>query len=168
MDDNNEKNCCERKGLTCPITGCPIARLLVSTLAIFVTIFAFEWAFHGNYMMPLYEETASMWRPEEEMKELFHICIIRILVASVVISVLYCWAGKFSTCCGSHSVFAVKFGAMVGLLLGIWDFGAYSYMPIPMNMATSWLVGDIIMGIMIGIVLALLSHCCKKKRNENA
>lgn len=154
---NNET---EKQGLTCPITGCPIKGLLCTTIAVFLTIFGFEWAFHGIYMMPQYEATASLWRPMEESQALMHISIIRTAIAAFVISVLYCWTQR--SCCNGSTAFRIKFGLMVGLLLGMWDFCAYVWMPIPYELALSWLIGGILMGLLVGIVLAIGSKMCKK------
>lgn len=145
-----------KQGLTCPLTGCPFEKLLLSTVAVFITIFAFEWVFHGMYMMPVYEATASLWRTMEESQSLMHYSLIRTFVAALMISALYCWGSKATGCHGGGLVFGLRFGLVIGLLLGGWEFSTYVWMPIPFDMAVSWLVGCVIMGVLIGIVLSLL------------
>ena len=53
------------------------------------------------------------------------------------------------------------FGLMIGLFLGAHDFASYIWMPIDMSMAIHWFVGDIIMGVLIGVTLAFVTSKCK-------
>lgn len=149
------------EGMRCPITGCSIKKIILAWIAVFVTIFAYEWAFHGMYMMPDYEATASMWRDGAGMQELLHIAWIRQAVLAFVIGGLYCWVSKAEHGCCTK--FGIKFGAMIGLILGISSFGLYLYLPIPYEMALKWLIGETLMGVVIGIVLAFMGKCCTKK-----
>ena len=145
---------------TCPITPCSLKGFLLPTIVVFGVIFIFELLFHGNLMRPHYLATASLWRGPEEIESLFHISLIRTIIASSIIVILYNCICKVNdaSCCVSGT----KFGLLIGLLLGIWDFGAYSYLPIPMEIALSWLLGNIVMGMLIGISLKWLNdYMCK-------
>ena len=148
------------EGACCPLTGCPIKKLVWSWLAIFLTIFAYEWVFHGMYMMADYAATAEMWRDETAMQELFHVALIRQAIVAFIIAALYGWAT--STQHGCCTKFDIKFGLMIGLLFGITSFSVYAYMPIPYEMALKWLIGETLMGLIIGVVLSFVGKCCKK------
>ena len=147
----NNGDCGSKKGLKCLF---PIA-------AVFAVLFGFQWVFHGIYMMPQYEATASLWRPKEEMEKMMWICIGTKLVMAFAISCLFCWMAKGSSCGGRCLKKGAKFGFKIGLLLGAHDYASYMWLPIPREMAASWFVGDVIMGVLIGVVLALVCRMCK-------
>lgn len=143
---------CKKMGVKC----------LIPLVAVFATIFLFEWLFHGVYMMPAYEATASQWRPEEEMQGLWPYCLITKLVMAAVICCLYCMVSKGCESQGRCYKKGAKFGFKIGLLLGVQQFSSYLWLPIELGMALNWLIGNIIMGVLIGLVLAFVTGFCKK------
>lgn len=160
----NEEKSCSTGGMCCPITGCPVKQVVISAVAVFAVIFGFNWLFHGIYMMPDYKATAALWRSEEEMQGMMHICLIQKGLMSLAIAGLFCWLGKN---CGGIGcpVKGAKFGLLIGLLLGASMFGSYMWLPIPLEMAVKWLLGDVVMGVLIGAVLGLLNgkFLCRTK-----
>ncbi len=144
-----------KTGISCPMCGLPLSKAILFTLSLFVTIFFFDWIFHGIYMMPAYEATAALWRSPEAMKEFFHIGLIRQGLTALAVVVLYGLStqGQGRACC-KHGV---RFGLAVGLLLGISQFGGYAWMPIPLEMALSWLAGSLVLGVILGLELTVLS-----------
>ena len=145
--------------------GCPIKCFFIPVIAVAVVIFVFEFLFHGKFMMPHYDATAELWRKQGEM--LMHISVIRILVVSCVLTMMYCCFSKAPSCSGKCPGTGVKFGLMVGLLLGIWDFGAYAWMPVPMHIPLFWLGGDVVMGILVGVTLSMICRMCGKDKTED-
>jgi len=157
MDANDSTTACTTEGKkTCCVKG-----FILPVIAVFATIFGFEWAFHGIHMMPYYEATAELWRDQATMESLFHISLIRQAVTAVLLVLLYCWISK-GCCCGGGTIkVGATFGLLIGLLLGIWDFGAYAWLPVPISIPLHWLGGSVIMGITVGVVLAFFKRCCK-------
>jgi hypothetical protein len=179
MEHQSDKNSCSSKkegcesrggtcgtgeGMTCPLSGCPVKKVFVTTLVIFAVLFGFEWLFHGVFMKPAYEATASLWRPEEEMMSMMHICIIRKFFMALAIASLYGFACKNNASCDtSCNKTGLRFGLMIGILMAANEFGVYAYLPIPLDMAISWALGWLILGTLIGLTLAFLSRCCKAR-----
>lgn len=157
--------CCGPKkegGLHCPITGCPVKQVMIGTILAFVTILAGEWAYHSLYMMPLYQETAALWRNPEEMQHYTQFNFISVALRALAFAGLFCWAGKScgGICC---PVKGIKFGLLAGLLVGAYAFGSYAWLPLPsIDIPLRWLAGDVVIGMATGLVLALGSRCCKK------
>lgn len=152
MMGNNE-NCPSKKGVKC----------LIPVAAVFVTIFAFQWLFHGVYMMPQYQATAGMWRPEGEMQQMMWVCIVSKLIMAFAITCLFCWIAQGCESQGKCPKKGAKFGFKIGLLLGAQQFASYAWLPIDMKMAVNWFIGDVLMGILIGVVLAFTCQMtCKK------
>jgi len=144
------------------MTECKVTKCIIPVIAVFLTIFGFEWLFHGMYMMPQYEATASQWRPMDQMQQFWWVCLSTKLVMAAVITCLYGWMAKGCAMQGKCTGKGVKFGLKIGVLLGAQQFASYVWLPIPMEMAVSWLVGNIIMGILIGIVLSIVFRMCNK------
>lgn len=150
---------------TCPTNGkgsCPVRAFLVPFGVVFAVNFVFEWLLHGVILMPTYQETAALWRPEPEMQSLFLWGILQQLVTAAVITCLYCCIAKNSECGGQCPRKGAIFGLKIGLLLGVTHAGGYVYMPIPAGLALSWLVGYIVLGVMIGVALSFLARMCRK------
>jgi len=152
----------ESQGMCCPISGCPIKKVAILAIAAFATIFGFQWLYHGVYMMSDYQATAAMWRPEEQMKDFMHICMISKGLMALAASGLFCMAMKSS--CGSPCpVKGAKIGLLIGLLLGAASFSSYAWLPFEtMDIPLKWLAGDVLMGVIVGAVLGLVSRMCKK------
>lgn len=143
---------CKKPGIKC----------LIPVVAVFATIFGFQWLYHGVYMMPDYEATASLWRPKEEMEGMMWICILTKLIMAFAITCLFCWVAKGCESGGRCPMKGARFGLKIGLILGAHDFASYMWLPIQMDMAVKWFVGDVIMGVLIGVVLAFVMGMCKK------
>lgn len=145
---------CKKGGIKCVI---PVA-------AVFVTIFVFEWLFHGFYMMPAYQATAEHWRPMDQMQgpDMMAICIFTKLIMALAITCLFCWVAQGCESQGKCTKKGAKFGFKIGLLLGAQQFASYIWLPIEMDMAVKWFIGNIIMGVLIGVVLASCMRMCKK------
>ena len=139
---NNET--CKKPGVKC----------LIPLAVAFAVLFVFQWLFHGVYMMPAYEATASLWRSKEEMEGMMWVCILTKLIMAFAICCLYCWMAKNCESQGRCVPKGAHFGFNIGLLLGAHDFASYMWLPIEMDMAVNWFVGDVIMGILIGVALA--------------
>lgn len=147
---NSEK--CKKGGIKC----------LIPFIAVFATIFIFEWLFHGVYMMPAYEATASQWRPMEEMQGMWWVCFGTKAIMAAVICCLFCWVAKGCESQGKCTKKGAKFGFKIGLLLGAQQFASYAWLPISLDMAVNWFIGNVIMGVLIGVVLAKVTSMCPK------
>lgn len=57
-------------------------KFLLATLAVFVLWQVLDFVMHGILMQKMYEETASLWRPMEEMKNTL-MMVVTLIVAGV-------------------------------------------------------------------------------------
>jgi sterol desaturase/sphingolipid hydroxylase (fatty acid hydroxylase superfamily) len=142
---------------------CFLKDFIIPSTVAFVVLNVFEFLFHGRFTMPLYEMTSDLWRDPETMKQLWHISINRTIVISSMLAVLYYYFAKHSVCGGRSVTCGIRFGIIIGLLFGFNDFGAYAWMPIPIELAYLWLFGGVIAGLLVGVSLSLVRGCvCKK------
>lgn len=150
-------------GMTCPLTGCPVSKVLINTIVAFVVTMGFDMFFHGTYLKDAYEATASMWRSDEEMKQFFDLCILYHAVLAFGIGGLYAWISKNASCGGKCHKTGLKFGFFIGLILGVSHAASYIWMPIPQELALNWLGGTIVWGLLLGLALSLVCRVtCKK------
>ncbi len=151
----------EKTEMTCPITGCSLKKILIGTVVVAVVTFLFDWIFHGMLLKADYEATAALWRPQAEMQGMMSFCIIYHLVLAFGVSALYCYFAKGRECKGACPNTGTKFGLLLGLILGITNFAAYIWMPMPLELAIKWLAGSIVWGVIVGYVLSMLCSKCK-------
>jgi len=152
----------------CKMKAC-VKPMIISVLAVLVTLFATEYLIHGIWLMPLYQQTASLWRPMSEMG-MFPWCIIRLLALSFIYSALYCKCKKAKPeacdidgkkqCPIQHGL---CFGILLGLLIGTMMASSYLWMPVPGELAIKWFIGGLGQGILVGLVLSCI---CSKKKGE--
>ena len=121
-------------------------RMLLATIAVFITWSILDFIIHGVLLQSTYEATASLWRPEEEIKFLFAYAIT---FASNIFFV--CTYGHLVTekSLASGIKFGVGIGLAAGILLGL---GSYPYMPIPLMLAISWFVATLVQFIAAGAI----------------
>src|SRR5439155_26444458 len=122
-------------------------RLLLTALAVFVFIFAYEWVFHGILLKDTYGMTPSLWRPQTEMMQHFHWLVLGQAVIALMFTVLF--AQGFAA--GGVSA-GIKLGIIVGLLrLGL-DLITYAVQPLPAKLIGFWFVGGLIEAAVTGAV----------------
>jgi len=151
----------------CKMKGC-FMPMLVSTVLVALGMFIVEYVIHGIWLMPLYQQTASLWRPMSEMG-MHPWCVVRLLLLAFLFSVLYCKCkkAKMEACGVDGTSCPIKgslcFGIVIGLLIGTMSASTYLWMPIPGELAVKWFIGGIAEGIMISLVLGAL---CFKSKGE--
>lgn len=143
------------------IGGC-CGRWLLASLVIFVFIFAAEFFVHGIWLMPIYEETASLWRSQEEMQQLFPWMFLYQGLVAVLVSTLYCKCRcglahvPEGQCNPRPSIHALCFGLLTGVLFGVLHAAAYIWTPIPLELAIKWFVANVLEGVCIGAILSVV------------
>lgn len=124
-------------------------RYVISVLATFVFVFLYEFLVHGYLLRDLYEQTALLWRPEEEYKML--VMSMSQLGFSAVLAYIFILHYE-----GKGIGEGIRFGLYIGMLLGVIELGKYSYMPIPMVLMLSWVLAALLIGLGSGVVLSLV------------
>ncbi len=133
-----------------------LKRNLISVIAVFLVIFGFEWLWHGHLLMPTYVATASVWRPMDQMQAMVAWCILTKLAFAIVFTWLF--AQHYE---GKGTMEGVRYGLFIGLIMGLHSFTSYIYLPVSIGLASAWLIGEIIKGVLIGIVLSFTFGKCK-------
>ena len=124
-------------------------KFIIASIAVFIFIFVFDFLFHGFYMRSLYEQTASLWRPQEVMEKYMVWLTLGQIIISIGFVALFTKAFKRG---------GIADGALYGLLLAIIFIGNlliwYAVSPYPTNLLVNWIIGTIIQLILAGIIVA--------------
>ena len=122
-------------------------RVILAIIVVFVAWQVLDFVLHGLLLMKTYQETASLWRPMNEMK----IGLIRLvgLVTATTFVVIY--AGLVHERSVTNGLkYGLIFGVGAGASMG---FGTYSFMPIPVSLAGAWFAGTVVETVVGGLLV---------------
>jgi len=126
-------------------------RVILAILAVFVAWQVLDMIIHGLILMKTYQDTASMWRPMNEMQ--FGLLRLVGLVAATTFVVIYAgFVHERSVANGLK--YGLIFGVGAGASMGL---GTYSVMPLPVFLALVWFVGTVVKttvgGLLVGWIV---------------
>jgi hypothetical protein len=125
-----------------------VKRWLLASLAVLVVFVALEMLIHNVLLRDIYMQTASVWRPMEEMDKLMHFIFIGYLVFAPLFTLIYAKGyekGKSGLAQGLR--FGLYFG---GALSVMGSFGWYPILPIPLTLAVSWFASILVTYVAAG------------------
>ena len=124
-------------------------KYIIAVLGVFAFIFAFDFIVHGKLLADAYMQTAQLWRPTGTTL-MEYMLLGQLAIAAAFV---YLFTKNYENI-GIEE--GVRFGTYVGLLLAATQIGTHSYMPIPMSLMVSWVIGSLVMSIGCGVVASLL------------
>ncbi len=125
-------------------------RVIISVIAVFIAWSILDFLIHGILLQSIYSDTASLWRPMDEMNRPV-MSLVTLIVAACFVTI-YGWL-----IVKKSLVFGIRYGAIFGLATGAsMGFGSYSYMPIPLTLAISWFIGSWIEAIVAGAIVGAI------------
>jgi hypothetical protein len=127
-------------------------KYLLASLAVFITYAVLDFLIHGLMLRGMYEATASLWRPQEEMMRMMKVMYLATAVSSLTFTALYAFFVK-----GRSAMDGAKFGLVYGLGVGFsMGIGTYAMMPLPMGLAWAWFLSYTVEATLAGAVAGLL------------
>lgn len=108
-------------------------RFLIAAVGAFVFVFLYEFLVHGYLMLSQYEQTAAVWRPQEESN--MAVMLLSQLLFGVAVAFFYPIVGPDTECKK-----AIPFGVGLGLVMAMPQIASYSYLPIPLTLSLLWAV----------------------------
>jgi len=122
----------------------------LAVVAVFIAWSVLDFVLHGIFLQPVYQATAHLWRPMEEMK-MSLMYVVTLLYAAGFVAIYGFLVTEKSLASG------LKFGFLFGLTAGIgMGFGTYCYQAIPLSLAWSWLFGTLAESIAAGAVVGAI------------
>ena len=108
-------------------------RFLFAAIGAFVFVFLYEFFVHSYLMMSQYEQTAAVWRPQEESSMV--IMLLSQFLFGIAVAFFYPIVGPDTECKK-----AIPFGIGLGLVMAMPQIATYSYLPIPLTLSLLWAV----------------------------
>ena len=106
-------------------------RFVIAAIAAFVFVFLYEFLVHGFLLMGHYEETASVWRPQEESNMV--VMFLSQFLFATAVAFFYPIVGPDTECKK-----AIPFGVGLGLVMAMPQIATYTYLPIPLMLSLLW------------------------------
>lgn len=128
-----------------------IPRLLLAIVIAFLVIFGTDYLIHGVWLMPDYDATKSLWRPEAEMNTHFPLMLLAQFLGAATFAII--WAKGFAGRCVGTGII---FGLLMGIFQQVWAMVNYVVIPMPGALATKWYFSGLAQAILLGIVVALI------------
>jgi predicted DNA repair protein MutK len=136
-----------------------IKKSILAVVAVFIAWSVMDILIHGVMLKNIYVATASMWRPEAEMK-MGAMYLVGLVAAICFVGIYACVVNPKSM--GAALRFAFLFGLGVGISMG---FGTYCVMPIPLNLAIGWLLGTVAEALVGGLLVGLIVKSSPESRS---
>lgn len=125
---------------------------IIASVVIFVVDQILSYLFHGVFMSGVYEQTAHLWRPMEEMNRLMWMGWLSGLIWSFIF--VYIFAKGYEN---KGIMEGVRFGLLIGVFYSLpMSLGTYMSMPITIGIATAWFLYGVIEITILGILAAFL------------
>lgn len=119
---------------------------LLATVIVFIAWSLIDFLVHGMLLTSAYQETAYLWRPEDQMHAL--------LMSAVTLVFSFCVVSIYSYLIAPKSVSTgLKYGLILGIGVGTAvGIGSFCYMPIPLCLAGAWFGVNLIEITAAGII----------------
>lgn len=117
--------------------------------------FIYDMMLHGTCLMSIYQQTPQLWRAPSEMQQYGWVMLVAYVLQALVFVSLF--KGGYES---KGLMEGVRFGALVGVLVGSLSFAHYGYMPISLELALYWFVADIVRSVLAGVLVAAMWMWC--------
>jgi hypothetical protein len=127
-----------------------VRRTIIAVVAIFILWSIIDFIMHGLILGSAYADTATLWRPMEEMNVwlIYLVTVVTVGVFTMIYS-LFIQDKKITT--------ALQYGLLFGLSSGFsMGYGSYAAMPIPLVIANTWFFGTLIKTALGGLLLGAI------------
>ncbi len=135
-----------------------LKQTILAVIAVFIAWSILDFLIHGVLLKSTYQETANLWRPEDEMN--MPLMSIVTLVFSICFVIIYSYLIE-----PKSLSLGIKYGLILGIATGVsMGFGSYCYMPIPLSLAFSWFIGSLVEITLAGIIVGYLVKSLEEQK----
>lgn len=121
----------------------------------------YDFVVHGMLLVDLYLANASLWRPLEQVQQMWLACLLYHVAMGMLVAAGYlCWRrhvtiGAVGTAeCPYRK--SLRFGLWVGLLLGVPQLMAHVWLPLDIDLPLGWAMAELVKWTVAGLLLAKL------------
>ena len=127
-----------------------IKKLILASLAVFVTMQVTDYLIHYLILSSTYQSLATLWRPD--MESMMWLMILTSLFFSFMFVFIYTKGYE-----GKGIMEGVRYGLIIGLFLNVVGaLNQYVVYPIPFSLAVQWFIYGMIQFIIAGIIASLI------------
>jgi len=126
-------------------------RFIMAFIAAYIFLFVWGWLVNGVLLKDVYAESARLWRPESEMRSLFHWIIIG--QALVVFAFVMLYASGFA---GGGVIAGIRLGLLLEIAAIGMRLGFYAVQPIPGKLIFYGSIGGIIEMVIVGAMVGAI------------
>lgn len=129
-------------------------RWLWASIAVFAVTAISDFLIHGVLLSDVYRQTASVWRPSVEARQLTWIFFVGYLIFAPFFTLVYT-KGYESSKSGFGQ--GLRFGLYLGAMLSVLNsYAWYVVLPIPLVIACYWFAAIFVQFILAGIAAGLV------------
>ncbi len=135
-----------------------LKQTILAVIAVFIAWSILDFLIHGVLLKSTYQDTANLWRPEDEMN--------MPLMSIVTLGFSICFVIIYSYLIEPKSLsLGIKYGLILGIATGVsMGFGSYCYMPIPLSLAFSWFIGSLVEITLAGIIVGYMVKSLEEQK----
>jgi len=124
-------------------------------IAGFVLQSAGMYLLHDVLLMPEYRMTASMWRPQAAMNHNMWALILANAIFVIGAVLIYIKGVEHKSWIGQ----GIRFGILLALVSTVYgSLTSWATMPIPHRLAFHWILGEGIICILLGLLIAVIAQ----------
>lgn len=122
---------------------------IITTAAVFVTACIVDFLIHRKLLTGMYDATASLWRPEQDMQ------VLPMYLSQLLFSIMFVFIFTRNY---EHKgpTEGLRYGAYIGLLFAAVDLATYTWLPIPFALTLSWMGAMFIKCVLCGYITAIV------------
>jgi hypothetical protein len=124
---------------------------LYTIIAVFAFVACYEFVVHGIVLLPLYENTAHLWRTQSEMA-IFAPMATMIQLALVIFLILIYIALN----AGEGFLAGLRFGSLLGVFLAFSKIAMYPYLSMTMSLAAGWFLATFLQTLFACVIIGLI------------
>jgi len=125
-------------------------KLWIGFAAVFVAMAVIEYLVNNFLMMSVYQQTANLWRPMEEMK--MGLIFVTYLFFALFFTLIFSKGYE-----GKGLMEGVRYGFYVAMMVSVpAAYMTYATMPVPYELALKWFLYGTIENIILGCILSAI------------
>ena len=124
-------------------------RLILAIAAVFIGIFATDFLIHEVWLKSTYAATASLWRPEAEMKQHFGWLMLGQFLWAVIFVVIRAKGFSATATLGT----ACLYGLSMGVFIQTTTLILHAVQPLPADLAVKWFLAGVVQSTLMGALV---------------
>lgn len=141
-----------------------VQRWVIASIVVTLVVAFLEMIIHGMLIQPIYQQTASVWRPQAEAQAMMPL----MWLGYAIFAPFFVWIYAQGVEPKKDAVGqGLRFGLMLGIGLSamsslIW----YAVLPIPKNLAAAWFLAGVVVYGAAGVTAALVYKPATGRRRK--